>query len=61
LIQGDPALWPIAMLGAAGLALPTLAFSPRRWRSVFGGGWLLAMAALDLWCLFGFIVPMLSS
>ena len=61
LIQGDLALWPIAMLGAAGLALPTLAFSPGRWRGVFGGGWLLAMAALDLWCLFGFIVPMLSS
>jgi 4-amino-4-deoxy-L-arabinose transferase-like glycosyltransferase len=60
-IQGEIALWPIAMLGSAGLALPTLAFAPRRRRSVFATGWLLAMVALDLWCLFGFIIPMLSS
>jgi hypothetical protein len=61
LIQGDIALWPIAMLGAAGLALPTIAFAPLRLRGVFGAGWLAVMVALDLWCLFGFIIPMLSS
>ena len=60
LVQGKMAVWPIAMLGAAGLALPTLAFVPRRLRDLLGAGWLAAMVALDLWCLFGFIVPMLS-
>jgi hypothetical protein len=61
LIQGQMALWPIAMLGAAGLALPTMAFTPRRWRGVYAVGWLTAMVVLDLWCLFGFIIPILSS
>jgi hypothetical protein len=60
LIRGEMAVWPIAMLGAAGLALPTLAFAPRRLRGVFAAGWLLVMVVLDLWCLFGFIIPMLS-
>ena len=60
LIRDDMPVWPLAMLGTAGIILPMLAFAQLRWRSVFAGGWLSAMVALDLWCLFGFIVPQLS-
>ncbi len=60
LIRGDLPVWPMAMLGAAALGLCALAFMPQRWQGVAGAGWLAAMAVLDLWCLFGFIVPMLT-
>jgi hypothetical protein len=60
LIRGDLPLWPMAMLGAAAVALFGLAFVPRRWYGVAAGGWLAVMVALDLVCLFGFIVPFLS-
>ncbi len=60
LIRGNMPAWPLAMLGAAGIVLPMMAFAAPRWRSVFAGGWVSAMVALDLWCLFGFIVPQLS-
>ncbi|MCU0519798.1 MAG: hypothetical protein MUF84_03765, partial [Anaerolineae bacterium] len=60
LIRGDLPLWPMVMLGAAALALFGLAFVPRRWHGVATAGWLCVMVALDIWCLFGFIVPMLA-
>jgi len=60
LIRGDFPLWPMAMLGAAALGLFALAFVPQRWQGVAVAGLLSAMAVLDLWCLFGFIVPILT-
>lgn len=60
LAAGDIPVWFIAMLGAAVIGLPVLAFVPDRLRRVLGAGGLLGAVALDLWCLFGFIVPMLS-
>ena len=60
LLAGALQLWSMALFGAAMIALPVAAFVPRTWRSFLGGGLLLALAALDVWCLFGFIVPILS-
>jgi len=60
LLAGDLPLWSMALFGAAMIALPVAAFIPTRWRSLLGGGLLLALAALDVWCLFGFIVPILA-
>ncbi len=60
LLAGDLPLWSMALFGAAMIALPVATFVPQRWRSLLGGGLLLALAALDVWCLFGFIVPLLT-
>lgn len=59
LIVGDVAVWLVAMLIVAALTVSILAFVPQPWYGLLIGGLLVAMAALDLWCLFGFIVPML--
>ncbi len=59
-IAGDLPLWSMALFGAAMLALPVAAFIPQRWRGLLGGSLLLTLAALDVWCLFGFIVPILA-
>ncbi|HOT91261.1 MAG TPA: DUF2142 domain-containing protein [Anaerolineae bacterium] len=59
-IAGDLPLWPMAMFGAAMIALPVAAFLPKTWRGFLGAVLLLALAALDVWCLFGFIVPILA-
>jgi len=53
-------LWSMALFSAAMIALPVAAFVPQRWRGLLGAGLLLALAALDIWCLFGFIVPILA-
>ncbi len=60
-VTGEPPLWPMMMLAGGTVMLPMLAFLGDRWYPVAGGGFLLGMVGLDLWCLFGFIVPMLSS
>ncbi|MGC9521622.1 MAG: ArnT family glycosyltransferase, partial [Anaerolineae bacterium] len=60
-VTGDPPLWPMMMLAGGTVMLPALAFLDDRWYPVVGGGFLVGMVGLDLWCLFGFIVPMLSS
>ncbi|HOU16036.1 MAG TPA: glycosyltransferase family 39 protein [Anaerolineae bacterium] len=59
-IAGDLPLWSMALFAAAMIALPVAAFVPQRWRGLLGGGLLAAFAALDVWCLFGFIVPILT-
>ncbi len=53
-------MWPLALMGAAIALLFAAAFVPQRWHSVVGAGLLFAMAALNVWCLFGFIVPLLT-
>jgi len=60
LAAGNIPKWLIAMLGVTVIGLPVLAFVPDRLRPILGAGGLLGAVALDLWCLFGFIVPMLS-
>lgn len=60
LLAGDLPLWSMALFGAAMIALPVAAFVPKTWHALLGGGLLLALAALDVWCLFGFIVPILA-
>lgn len=60
LISGDPALWPMVMLATVTVSMPLLAFLPDRWYGLVVAGALVGMVALDLWSLFGFIVPMLA-
>lgn len=60
LIAGDLPVWSLALLVAAALAVSIVAFVPERWYGLLVIGLLAAMVALDLWCLFGFIVPMLA-
>ena len=60
LLSGDLPLWSMALFGAAMIALPVAAFVPQAWRGLLGSGLLLALAVLDVWCLFGFIVPILN-
>lgn len=60
LLSGDLPLWSMALFAAAMIALPAAAFVPQRWRGLLVAGLLTALAGLDLWCLFGFVVPMLA-
>lgn len=60
LLAGDLPLWSIALFGAAMAAVPGVAFISPRWHSLFGGGLLFALVVLDVWCLFGFIIPILA-
>jgi 4-amino-4-deoxy-L-arabinose transferase-like glycosyltransferase len=59
-IVGDIPRWPLAMLGATMVGVPVLAKVPEQAHGLLIAATLLAMAGLDLLCLFGFIVPMLS-
>ncbi|MBN1247641.1 MAG: hypothetical protein JXC32_08280, partial [Anaerolineae bacterium] len=59
-IDGTAPLWPLAMLVTTIVGLPLLASLHEKWHGVVVAGGLLVMVALDLWCLFGFIVPMLA-
>lgn len=61
LIIGDLAVWPMALIGAAAVGLPLLAFVPQRAQGLLAGALLVGLVALDLWCLFGFIVPLLAA
>jgi len=60
LLGGDLPLWTLALLGAALVTAPTVAAVPSRWRWLVTLGLLIALAALNVWCLFGFIVPQLG-
>ena len=60
LLAGDASVWLVAMLGAAIIGVPAMAFVPERYHPLLGGVALASFVAVDLWCLFGFIVPMLT-
>ena len=60
LLAGDLPLWSMALFGAAMIVLPVAAFIPQTWRGLLSVGLLLALTALDVWCLFGFIIPILA-
>lgn len=59
-IRGDVPFWSLLLVGMPAIALPVAAFVLPRWRSLWGGALLAALAALDIVCLFGFIVPLLA-
>lgn len=60
LLRGDVPLWPLALIGLATVIVMAGGLLGRRWQPVLGGLLLLGLMALDLWCLFGFIVPLLT-
>ena len=60
LLRGDLPLWPMALTGITAAIIMAGGLLGRRWRPVFGGLLLIGLVALDLWCLFGFIVPILT-
>ncbi len=60
LLRGDLALWPMALTGIAAVLVMGGGLLGQRWQPIFGGLLLLGLMALDLWCLFGFIVPILT-
>jgi hypothetical protein len=60
LLMRDLPLWPIALIGASAVALTIAALQPASWHKITGAGVILALIALDVWCLFGFLVPTLT-
>ena len=60
LVGGDLAVWPVLMLGTGGAAFVARRFLPRRWDLAIGALPYLLLIALDVACLFLFIVPQLA-
>ncbi len=60
LMRGDLPLWTMALVGAATVAVGMCALLPRRFLPLLAAALLAGMAGVDLWCLYGFIVPMLT-
>ena len=60
ILRHDLPMWPIAMAGAAGGTGIVLSTLPDRWRRYVGLVPLALMWGVDLWCLFGFVVPLLG-
>jgi 4-amino-4-deoxy-L-arabinose transferase-like glycosyltransferase len=59
-VLGGVPKWPLAMLGLTLVALPVLAKVSEKGQGLLIAGTLGGMVGLDLLCLFGFIIPMLS-
>ena len=59
-LRGDMPLWPMALVGLAAALVMAGGLGGRNWQPIFGGLLLVGGVALDLWCLFGFIVPILT-
>ena len=57
---GDIELWWVLLLGSSAVGIFGASFLPKRWHSLMAGGVVMGMALLDLLCLFGFIVPILT-
>lgn len=60
LLQGDPPLWTLALVGMTTIAVLVSGVLPNGLKSIAGAVLLLGFFALDFWCLFGFIIPMLT-
>jgi len=60
LLRGDLPLWSLALTGATAIALLVSGLLPRRFTPALAGLLLAGLLALDVWCLFGFIVPLLG-
>ena len=59
IIAGDIPVWWVVILGLAGGVILCTLFLPKSWHAAYAGGGILVMIALDIICLFGFIVPIL--
>jgi len=60
LVQGDIPVKNLMLIVMAPISVTIAAWVPERWRPVMGALVLAALFALDWYCLFGFIVPLLS-
>ncbi len=60
LLRSDLPLWTLALVGSALLILFGAGLTPPRFKVVWGGLLLAALFTLDLWVLFGFVVPQLA-
>ena len=60
LLRGDLPLWPLALTGTTVVALLVSGLLPRRFTPTLAGFLLAGLLALAVWCLFGFIVPLLG-
>ncbi|MEA3397642.1 MAG: hypothetical protein U9R05_09305 [Chloroflexota bacterium] len=60
LLRGDLSLWSLASTGAAAIALLVSGLLPRIFTPALAGLLLAGLLALAVWCLFGFIVPLLG-
>ncbi|MGC9398531.1 MAG: glycosyltransferase family 39 protein [Anaerolineae bacterium] len=60
LVRGDLPLWPMVMTGLTIALVMAAGVLGEAWHPWFAGLLLSGLIALDLWCLFGFIVPMLT-
>ena len=60
LLRGDAPLWTMGLVGAAAVAVLIAGALPNGRKGIAGGALLLGFLALDFWCLFGFIIPMLT-
>jgi hypothetical protein len=60
LIVRDIHLWWVFLLGLALVGLVSILIIPQSWHALYTGGVILGMACLDIVCLFGFIVPILT-
>ncbi|MBN1260511.1 MAG: glycosyltransferase family 39 protein [Anaerolineae bacterium] len=60
LLQGDLPLWSLALIGTAAGATLAAGLLPPRYDPLLGGGVVGSLIVLDIWCLFGFIVPLLT-
>jgi hypothetical protein len=59
-IIGDIQFWWLLILGVALFGTASILYIPQQFSTIYGVGLLGALACLDVVCLFGFIVPMLS-
>jgi hypothetical protein len=60
LLAGDVPMWSTLILAAFSAALLTIGMLPELWHRLAGAGLLAGFVALDLWSLFGFIIPILT-
>lgn len=60
LLRGDPPLWTMGLIGAAAVAVLVAGALPNERKYLAGIALLLGLLALDFWCLFGFIIPLLT-
>lgn len=60
LLRGDPPLWTMALVGVGSAAVLISGVLPNGLKSIAGSVLLLSLLALDFWCLFGFVIPMLT-
>ncbi len=60
LLRGDVPLWTMILVGIGAVAVLISGTLSGRYKFLAGFALLLAFLALDFWCLFGFIIPMLA-